>query len=79
VLGVDDHPRNLAILRKILASEFHLLTAATGEEALQVATGFRPDLVLLDVMMPGINGYETCRRPRHRHRGAPTSSPSPRR
>jgi two-component system, sensor histidine kinase and response regulator len=59
---VDDNPRNLAILRKLLAGEFNLLTASTGEEALQVAPAFRPDLVLLDIMMPGINGYETCRR-----------------
>jgi signal transduction histidine kinase len=62
ILIVDDHPRNVAILMKILAPEYRLLTATSGEEALQVAPGFAPDLTLLDIMMPGIDGYETCRR-----------------
>ena len=62
ILGVDDNPRNLAILRKSFAPQFDLVTAASGEEALEVASRLRPDLILLDIMMPGIDGYETCRR-----------------
>jgi signal transduction histidine kinase len=66
ILGVDDNPRNLAILRKTLAGEFDFVTAASGEEALEIAPRLRPDVVLLDIMMPGIDGYETCRRMRAR-------------
>lgn len=62
VLVVDDHVRNVAILEKILRSEYLVERATSGEEALSLATGFRPDVVLLDIMMPGIDGYETCRR-----------------
>ena len=62
ILGVDDRPRNLDILRKTLERDYTVITAASGEEALQIAPRLRPDLVLLDIMMPGIDGYETCRR-----------------
>jgi two-component system sensor histidine kinase/response regulator len=62
ILGVDDNARNLDILRRTLAPEFPIATAASGEEALEVAVKLRPDLILLDIMMPGIDGYETCRR-----------------
>ncbi len=62
VLGVDDSPRNIAILRKSLGREFDLIPASSGEEGLEIAAQRRPDLVLLDIMMGGIDGYETCRR-----------------
>ena len=62
ILIVDDHPRNVAILKKILTPDYRLMTAGSGEEALQLAPGFAPELILLDIMMPGIDGYETCRR-----------------
>ena len=62
VLGVDDNPRNLNILRKALGEGFQFTAAASGEEALEVARRYRPDVVLLDIMMPGLDGYETCRR-----------------
>lgn len=62
VLGVDDNARNLAILRRTLARECELVTASSGEEALTLAPRFHPDIVLLDIMMPEIDGYETCRR-----------------
>ncbi len=64
ILIVDDHPPNVVLLEDILGNDYHLATAACGEEALAVATGFRPDLILLDIMMPGIDGYETCRQMR---------------
>lgn len=63
VLVVDDTPANLDILQKYLEREgYNVAVAPNGELALKIAPKFLPDLVLLDVMMPGINGFETCRR-----------------
>ena len=62
VLAIDDDPVNLAMLTEILDEEYDLATASTGEEGLELALRHRPDLILLDIMMPGIDGYETCRR-----------------
>ena len=66
VLVVDDEPTNRELLLAIFedVQDVELATAASGEEALKVAAEFRPDLVLLDIMMPGIDGYEVCRRMR---------------
>ena len=62
ILLVDDNETNLAILDEILGEHYQLERARSGEECLELACRFRPDLVLLDVMMLGIDGYETCRR-----------------
>jgi DNA-binding response OmpR family regulator len=63
VLIVDDAAANLDLLRDILEpSGCHIYFATTGEMALQVAPHSKPDIILLDVMMPGIDGFETCRR-----------------
>lgn len=62
ILIVDDHPDNLEILEDVLGDDYEIATAACGEEALELAETFRPALILLDIMMPGIDGYETCRR-----------------
>lgn len=62
ILIVDDHPDNLEILEDVLGDDYEIATAASGEEALELAETFRPALILLDIMMPGIDGYETCRR-----------------
>ena len=62
ILLVDDNPTNIAILEELLGEKYHLKTAGSGEETLALVEEFRPDLILLDIMMPGINGYETCRR-----------------
>ena len=64
ILIVDDHPTNIAILEEILGKYYTLKTATCGEEALTIALDFKPALILLDIMMPGIGGYETCRRSR---------------
>ena len=64
ILAVDDNPTNIAILEELLSDNYELATAASGEEALGIAATFRPDLVLLDIMMPGIDGYETCQKMR---------------
>jgi two-component system, cell cycle response regulator len=63
VLVVDDQPANVALLEAYLTSEYYeVLTARDGEEALKLARAERPDIILLDIMMPGIDGYEVCRR-----------------
>jgi len=62
ILIVDDDQLNREILHEILGEEYELATAATGEEGLSRMKDFDPDLVLLDIMMPGIDGYEVCRK-----------------
>jgi CheY-like chemotaxis protein/signal transduction histidine kinase len=63
VLVVDDQPSNLNTLQALLAPlGLNLAFAADGPEALRQAAALRPDLVLLDVMMPGMDGFEVCRR-----------------
>jgi putative two-component system response regulator len=62
ILAVDDSADNLLILREILGGHFEVAYASSGEEALRLAPSFQPNLILLDVMMPGIGGIETCRR-----------------
>jgi sigma-B regulation protein RsbU (phosphoserine phosphatase) len=62
VLLVDDAKVNLDILVEGLKSEHKLSLALNGETALQIAARTPPDLVLLDIMMPGLDGYEVCRR-----------------
>ncbi len=61
ILVVDDNPTNIKIAKVVLGEAYHLATALTGEEALEIASDFRPDIILLDIMMPGIDGYEVCR------------------
>jgi len=59
ILIADDNPVNLLLLRRILAHEGRtLLEAEDGRQALRMALEYRPDLILLDVMMPGLDGYE---------------------
>jgi DNA-binding response OmpR family regulator len=62
VLLVDDNQMNVDILHKILRKEYDVATANSGERGLELCREFRPQLVLLDIMMPGLNGYEVCRR-----------------
>ncbi|MBM3226823.1 MAG: hybrid sensor histidine kinase/response regulator [Candidatus Tectomicrobia bacterium] len=62
ILIVDDTPTNVVLLEEILGEEYQLTVATSGEEACRIAPCFQPALILLDVMMPGIDGYETCRR-----------------
>jgi two-component system, LuxR family, sensor kinase FixL len=63
ILLVDDNPINLQILYKTLqGSGYKLLIAKNGETALEIARTAKPSLVLLDVMMPGLDGFEVCQR-----------------
>ena len=63
VLAVDDIPLNLLLVTKMLSRfNFRLRTAANGQQALDAVAAERPDLILLDLMMPGIDGFEVIRR-----------------
>lgn len=62
ILIVDDIPENISALALALESEgFTLAMASSGEKALQIAENSLPDLILMDVRMDGIDGFETCR------------------
>lgn len=63
ILVVDDRPTNVLLLETKLSNEYYrVITANDGYEALQEAKDSNPDLILMDVMMPGIDGFEVCRR-----------------
>jgi signal transduction histidine kinase len=63
IMIVDDNPTNLEVLSETLSQEgFQVSVAIDGESALEQIQFYRPTLILLDVMMPGIDGYETCKR-----------------
>ena len=63
VLAVDDVPINLILVQKMLARfNFQMSTAANGQAALDAVAAKKPDLILLDLMMPGIYGFEVLRR-----------------
>ena len=63
ILVVDDLPQNVRLLEAVLSPKgFRVAKASSGEEALDVLSQEHPDLVLLDILMPGMDGYEVCRR-----------------
>ena len=63
VLVVDDTPQNVKLLADLLSAKGYApVTASSGEEALAKLAQERPSLVLLDIMMPGLSGYDVCRR-----------------
>jgi len=63
ILVVDDTPDNLALMQTLLKDLYKVKGANNGERGLKIAaSGHPPDLILLDIMMPGIDGYEVCRR-----------------
>src|SRR3989304_5292200 len=62
ILCVDDEPVNLKLLDAVLAPKgYDVVTASSGREALERISGGRVDMVLLDVMMPGLSGFDVCR------------------
>lgn len=72
VLLVDDSPTDIANLRKMLEKNgFDVLEALTGESAIETATAQKPDVIVMDVVMPGMNGFQATRT---LSRGAETSS-----
>jgi putative two-component system response regulator len=62
ILIVDDTAENLTLMNGLLKDDYHTKIANNGERALKIAAESPPDLVLLDIMMPGMDGYEVCRR-----------------
>ena len=61
ILAVDDNVIDITTIEKLLGEHYDLRTATTGEEALVIAADFRPDIILLDNMMPGLDGGQVCR------------------
>ena len=63
ILVVDDTPENIDVLSGVLRPDYKVKAALNGEKALKIAAGTpKPDMILLDIMMPGMDGYEVCRR-----------------
>ncbi|MEZ5583747.1 MAG: response regulator [Candidatus Competibacteraceae bacterium] len=62
ILIVDDNPTNIEILQEYLEDNYDLEIASSGTEALDKAATFQPAIILLDIMMPGMDGYEVCKR-----------------
>ncbi|HIJ97165.1 MAG TPA: two-component system response regulator [Desulfuromonadales bacterium] len=62
ILVVDDTPANLSLMANLLAEHYQVKVANNGARALELATATLPDLILLDIMMPEMDGYEVCRR-----------------
>jgi diguanylate cyclase (GGDEF)-like protein len=61
ILIVDDERINISLLNALLKTDYKIMVATNGEQALKAAASCRPDLILLDIVMPGIDGYEVCR------------------
>ncbi|MBH1970741.1 diguanylate cyclase [Moraxellaceae bacterium AER2_44_116] len=61
ILVVDDNLSNIEVIYEMLTPTYEVLFATSGLEALELTVATHPDLILLDVMMPGLNGYEVCR------------------
>jgi len=62
ILAVDDAESNIDILLDALGSEYEIVVALDGESALEIVAEDKPDLILLDIMMPGIDGFEVLER-----------------
>ena len=61
ILNIDDEELNNLIIEELLNPKYFLYNAQSGEEGLELLKQYKPDLILLDVMMPGLDGFETCR------------------
>ncbi|EPA8365964.1 diguanylate cyclase [Vibrio fluvialis] len=61
VLVVDDQATNIQLIYQLLKNEYDVLMATTGQQAIAVCREHKPDLILMDVLMPDINGWETCK------------------
>ena len=64
ILVVDDNANNVEVIHEILDGDYEVIDAANGWEALEIAERLAPQFVLLDVMLPIIDGYEICRKMR---------------
>ena len=61
VLVVDDTPENLQFLVVLLKDKYAVVAATSGQKAIEIAKNSKPDLILLDIIMPQMDGYEVCR------------------
>ena len=61
ILIVDDAPANIDIIMSILGDDYDMAVALNGEDALEIIAEDKPDLILLDIIMPGIDGFEVCK------------------
>jgi putative two-component system response regulator len=69
ILVIDDSPADLALMGSLLVEKYTVKIASNGEKALMIAVSTPPPaLILLDIMMPGMDGYEVCWRLKHDHR-----------
>jgi len=62
ILVADDEPNNLQLLRQILKDDYNLSFVTSGTKAIEAVNTVSPDLILLDIMMPGMDGYEVCQK-----------------
>lgn len=60
ILVVDDSPTNIDIIKSVLSDDYLIQAAVSGKVALKIAEKRKPDLILLDIMMPEMDGYEVC-------------------
>ena len=61
ILIIDDEPGIVVLVQFLMEQQgYHVMTAIRGEDALDLIDHYKPDLVLLDIMLPGIDGYEVC-------------------
>jgi diguanylate cyclase (GGDEF)-like protein len=67
ILVVDDQLTNIELIADIFGDDYEVLFATEGAKALEIAATEKPELILLDVMMPGMDGYEVCRRLKAKH------------
>ncbi len=67
ILAVDDQPNNLKVIAGVLGDEYQLSIANNGHNALKILDKLVPDLILLDIMMPGMDGFEVCHEIKLRH------------
>ncbi|MBF0408167.1 MAG: response regulator [Candidatus Riflebacteria bacterium] len=62
ILIIDDVPANIFLLGKLLGEDYEIVFAKSGNEGIKIASRELPDIILLDVMMPEMDGFETCTR-----------------
>jgi len=60
ILYIDDSRDNLNLVERFLEKSYRVITAESGQEGLKITNDRKPDLLLLDIMMPGMDGYEVC-------------------
>ncbi|MBN2255062.1 MAG: response regulator, partial [Deltaproteobacteria bacterium] len=60
ILCIDDYPDNLKLIERFLVDSYNVITADNGPKGLELAASEKPDLILLDIMMPEMDGYEVC-------------------